>query len=113
MAVVSSHTLNGTDGTHAGGIAVSLTRIGDTDPLFVTKVSDPANGSVIINVDGTLTYTPDPNFNGMDSFTYVTEDGNGGSNTATVSVSVGDVNDARGDATWTTNVVTRRGRRTW
>ncbi|WP_425046091.1 Ig-like domain-containing protein [Primorskyibacter sp. S87] len=66
----------------------------DGDPLFVTKVSDPANGSVIINVDGTLTYTPDPNFNGMDSFTYVTEDGNGGSNTATVSVSVGDVNDA-------------------
>ena len=49
MAVVSSHTLNGTDGTHAGGIAVCLTRMGDTDPLFVTEMD--AGGRLSEQVD--------------------------------------------------------------
>lgn len=34
MALISSHTLNGTDGTHAGGIPVRLTRTGDATVLF-------------------------------------------------------------------------------
>ncbi|MFV1602716.1 MULTISPECIES: hydroxyisourate hydrolase [unclassified Phaeobacter] len=40
MALISSHTLNGTDGTHAGGIAVRLTRMGDETPLFSTRMDD-------------------------------------------------------------------------
>ncbi|WP_299149594.1 Ig-like domain-containing protein, partial [uncultured Dokdonia sp.] len=36
----------------------------------VTDVTDPANGTVVINDDGTVTYTPDPDFNGEDTFEY-------------------------------------------
>ena len=42
----------------------------DTDGLAVTEVSDPPHGSVVINPDGTVTYTPDPGFSGNDTFTY-------------------------------------------
>ena len=38
MAVVSSHTLNGVDGTHAGGIAVSLRNLNTGETLFATAM---------------------------------------------------------------------------
>lgn len=38
MAVVSSHTLNGVDGTHAGGIAVSLRNLSSGETLFDTAM---------------------------------------------------------------------------
>ncbi len=45
-------------------------------------------------VGGTsITYTPNANFFGADSFTYTVSDGNGGTATATVSVTVTPVND--------------------
>ena len=47
----------------------------------------------MINVDDTITYTPNTNFNGADSFTYTVIDGNGGSAVATVDVTVTAVND--------------------
>jgi VCBS repeat-containing protein/CshA-type fibril repeat protein len=65
----------------------------DGDPLEVVGTSDPANGVVVINPDGSITYTPDPGFNGEDTFTYTISDGNGGIATATVTVTVGPVND--------------------
>ena len=40
MAVVSSHTLNGVDGTHAGGIAVSLRNLNTGETLFDTAMDD-------------------------------------------------------------------------
>ena len=65
----------------------------DGDPLSVSSVSDPANGSVANNgVD--VTYTPDTDFFGVDSFTYVVNDGTVDGNTATVTVTVTAVNDA-------------------
>ncbi|MEL6791314.1 MAG: Ig-like domain-containing protein [Pseudomonadota bacterium] len=60
----------------------------DGDPLTVTSTTQPDNGTVVINPDGTLTYTPDPNFEGTDTFTYTIDDGNGGTDTATVTVNV-------------------------
>ena len=45
-------------------------------------------------VAGVLTYTPDANYNGTDSFTYTISDGNGLTDTATASVTVIAVNDA-------------------
>jgi hypothetical protein len=48
---------------------------------------------VVNNGDGTVTYTPNSNFNGADSFTYTVSDGNGGSDTGTVTVNVTPVND--------------------
>jgi len=64
----------------------------DGDPLTVTTASAP-NGTVVINPDGTITYTPDQDFNGTDTITYVISDGQGGTDTATVAVTVNPVND--------------------
>jgi ABC-type uncharacterized transport system substrate-binding protein len=60
----------------------------DGDSLMVVSVTQPSNGSVTINADFSLTYTPDAGFVGDDSFTYTVEDGFGGSDVATVAVSV-------------------------
>ncbi len=67
----------------------------DGDPLTVntTPVTAPTNGTLVLNADGTFTYDPDPNFNGADSFVYEISDGNGGTDTATVSITVTSVND--------------------
>ena len=65
----------------------------DEDPLEVTGVSNPPNGSASINPDNTIHYEPDGNFNGADSFSYTLSDGNGGTDTANVSVTVNPVND--------------------
>ena len=63
------------------------------DPLTVSAVTQGTNGAVTFG-GGTVTYTPNPNFNGPDSFTYTVSDGNGGTDTATVDVTVNTVNDA-------------------
>ncbi|HGS5148653.1 TPA: tandem-95 repeat protein [Vibrio parahaemolyticus] len=53
----------------------------------------PKNGTVIVNNDGTVTYTPNDNYHGTDSFTYIVTSG-GVSESTTVSVDVTPVNDA-------------------
>jgi uncharacterized delta-60 repeat protein len=65
----------------------------DGNPLTITSVTQGTNGSVVNNGDGTVTYTPNANFNGVDSFTYTISDGSGGADTATVSVAAAAVND--------------------
>ncbi len=60
----------------------------DGDPLTVTATTSPARGSVVINADGTITYTPSNGFFGTDTFTYTISDGRGGTTTATVTVTV-------------------------
>ncbi|WP_373018656.1 retention module-containing protein, partial [Thiomicrorhabdus sp.] len=65
----------------------------DGDTLSVQSVTQPENGSVVINADGTVTYTPVANYNGTDSFTYVMVDGNGGSDTAVVNLTINPAND--------------------
>jgi len=66
----------------------------DGDPLVVDSLTPPSNGTTVINPDNTVTYTPNANFNGADSFTYTISDGNGGSATATVNVTINAVNEA-------------------
>jgi hypothetical protein len=49
--------------------------LNDKDPdagqtLTATKLSDPANGTVVLNSDGTFTYTPNSGFTGTDTFIY-------------------------------------------
>ncbi|MDD5373141.1 MAG: Ig-like domain-containing protein, partial [Sulfurimonas sp.] len=56
----------------------------------VASVTNGAHGTVAINGDGTLTYTPEANYNGADSFTYTNAEGA----TATVSITVNPLNDA-------------------
>jgi large repetitive protein len=65
----------------------------DGNPLSVTAATAP-NGTIVINADGTITYTPNANFNGTDTITYTISDGMGGFSTATVTVTVTAVNDA-------------------
>lgn len=60
----------------------------DGDPLTVTSIAQPANGTAVINPDGTITYTPNPGFVGTDTFTYTISDGRGGTATATITVTV-------------------------
>ncbi|WP_283939434.1 retention module-containing protein [Pseudomonas sp. R3.Fl] len=64
----------------------------DGDALSVTSAS-ASNGSVTVNADGTLTYTPKANFSGSDSITYTISDGHGGTASSTVAVSVTPVAD--------------------
>ena len=59
----------------------------DGDTLSVDSVTDPANGSVVNN-DTDVNYTPDANFTGSDAFTYPVSDGHGGTDTATVTITV-------------------------
>ncbi len=61
----------------------------DGDTLFLTGFTQPANGTLLDNGDGTLTYTPDAGFSGDDSFTYTISDGTDTA-TATVTVTVAD-----------------------
>ncbi|WP_158548586.1 tandem-95 repeat protein [Parvularcula marina] len=65
----------------------------DGDMLSIMSFSQGANGTVTDNGDGTLTYLGNADFNGTDSFTYTISDGNGGTSTATVNVTVDPVND--------------------
>ncbi len=62
----------------------------DGDTLTLESIeTQPSNGAAQVNpTDGTVTYTPDLNYCGPDSFVYKINDGNGGTATATVNVTV-------------------------
>jgi hypothetical protein len=60
----------------------------DGNPLTVVSNTQPSNGTVTQNADGSFTYTPNPDFCGVDSFTYTISDGHGGTATATVTLGV-------------------------
>ncbi|HHG3048796.1 TPA: tandem-95 repeat protein [Vibrio parahaemolyticus] len=65
---------------------------GDDKVVSLDAENGPKNGTVIVNNDGTVTYTPDDNYVGKDIFTYVVTSG-GVSESATVTVNVTPVND--------------------
>ncbi len=66
----------------------------DTDPegdtQRVTSNTDPSHGTVVVNADGTYTYTPSTDFIGVDTFTYtICDDGTPTAcATATVTITV-------------------------
>lgn len=63
------------------------------DDLTVSITTNVAHGSLVLNADNTITYTPNADYNGADSFTYTVSDGNGGASVATVNLTVAPVND--------------------
>src|SRR5207249_541481 len=63
-------------------------------PLTAIVLTGPDNGTLILNPDGSFTYTPNTDFTGTDSFTYMANDGTNDSNVAIVAIVVGPVNDA-------------------
>ncbi len=80
-------------GTTTAGVPVTLNVLAnDTDiegsTLAVAGASDPPHGAVVINANGTITYTPDPGYSGPDAFGYTATDGSAISNVATVSITV-------------------------
>ncbi|KKC75765.1 tandem-95 repeat protein, partial [Vibrio parahaemolyticus] len=66
---------------------------GDGKVVSLDANNGPANGTVSVNPDGSVTYTPNDNYHGTDSFTYIVTSG-GVSESTTVSVDVTPVNDA-------------------
>ncbi len=66
----------------------------DNDPgkagSIVIKKTDPLKGTVVLNTDGTFTYSPNAGFSGKDSFTYSIQNKEGlQSDPITVTVNVG------------------------
>ena len=62
--------------------------------LTVASKTDGSNGTVTDNGDGTVSYTPNANFNGVDTFQYRATDGTDQSELSTVTVTVDAVNDS-------------------
>ncbi|HGF5257376.1 TPA: tandem-95 repeat protein [Vibrio parahaemolyticus] len=104
-----SQTVNFTVAPVADIVADSVTVVEDTPTIIKVLGNDtfegddkvvsldtnngPANGTVSINPDGSVTYTPNDNYHGTDSFTYIVTSG-GVSESTTVNVDVTPVNDA-------------------
>ena len=90
--VAQSGSASGSEDTPINGTLVAT----DVDNLTLTYTlgAQAANGIVVVNTDGTYTYTPNLNFNGTDSFTFTASDGTIASNTATITLTVAAVNDA-------------------
>ena len=78
------------DGSVTGAIVASD---GDGDALSFTA-GGAANGTVTINANGGYTYTPDADFFGNDAFTVDVSDGQGGTDSVSVAVTVSAANDA-------------------
>ncbi|MCI0581368.1 MAG: tandem-95 repeat protein, partial [Chloroflexi bacterium] len=57
-------------------------------PLTVAALTDPPHGAALPNGDGTVTYVPDPAFDGADAFGYTARDAAGRQASATVTVTV-------------------------
>ncbi|HEU0243889.1 MAG TPA: tandem-95 repeat protein, partial [Candidatus Limnocylindrales bacterium] len=94
----AADTASGTEDTDVVITASDLaTNDADTesDPLTVTGVANASGGTVALDA-GTITFTPDANLCGTDvaGFDYTVEDGNGGSATGHVTISLDCVNDA-------------------
>ncbi len=81
------------DTPFTASLASNDTPSGDGGNVW-SKTTDPANGTVTVTAAGVFTYTPNANFNGVDSFTYTITDADGSTSSATVgTLNVGAVND--------------------
>jgi VCBS repeat-containing protein len=66
----------------------------DISDTVTWSFGDAAHGQVVVNANGTITYTPDENYNGPDSFSYTLTDQHGLSATGVVEIDIDPVNDA-------------------
>lgn len=92
--IARNDTLGLAEDAPATGVSVLLNdEDPDFDPLTITGYTQGSKGAVANAGGGTLSYTPNLNANGTDSFGYAISDGRGGSATATVNVTITPVND--------------------
>ena len=61
--------------------------------MTASLVSNVSSGTLALNADGSFTYSPNPNYNGIDTFSYLANDGGSNSNIATVTITVNAAND--------------------
>ena len=82
----------GTEDTPLGGTLVAT----DVDNATLTYAlgTQAAHGTVVVNADGSFSYTPAQDFSGTDSFTFLANDGAADFNTAIVNLTIAAVNDA-------------------
>ncbi|GEM_PF-2591862 len=92
IAIDDSFSVNEDSNNNAMNVLSNDTDF-DGDDISITVVTQGANGTVDFSVSS-VSYTPDTNFYGEDSFSYTISDGKGGTDSATVSVTVTNVNDA-------------------
>ncbi|QGY40221.1 tandem-95 repeat protein [Pseudodesulfovibrio cashew] len=97
---VTATTGPSVEGTYTEGETIHLTTAdllasdsdADGDILSVASVGSAANGTVSMDEDGNITFTPDDGFFGRATFEYTVEDGNGGTDTATVTLNIAPAN---------------------
>ena len=80
------------DTTNINDGSLTITAV-DSKAISDTNSVETSHGTVKL-VEGTLEYTPDQDYVGDDSFTYTAENSDGNASTATVSVTILNVNDA-------------------
>src|SRR6185312_15533077 len=97
--VAVADTLSATEDTAVTYSAAQLVG-NDTDvdnpnsALSIASVTSGPGGTAVLNIDGTVTFTPAANFNGAATFSYTVTDGTNESAPATVTVNVAPANDA-------------------
>ena len=94
-SVVLTPLTTGIADSDLDGDTLSISNINGTDltPGVAQSIVVP-NGVVNITDQGVISFTPDANFNGQVQFDYTITDGNGGTDTATETITVTPVNDA-------------------
>ncbi len=99
VAAADAFAINEDGGQVAGSVLADNGNGPDFDvendvPLTTTVATDVSNGTLVLNANGTFTYTPDANFEGVDTFTYTLTDSQGESSVGTVTITVNPTNDA-------------------
>jgi VCBS repeat-containing protein len=105
VAMAAAQTITTNEDTIVNGSIVATDVDGDALTYVVKSGSEPQHGSVVLQSNGTFTYTPTANANGVDTFTVLVSDGKGGTAEQVVSVNIAPLNDApsaTGDAGLTT-----------
>jgi|GEM_PF-3259346 len=92
--VAMADAVSGDEDTVIQGNVLTNDSDADADPLTPTLVQGASQGTVVLRDDGSFDYTPDPDFNGVDTFSYQVSDGRETSDTVEVVVTVQPVNDA-------------------
>ncbi len=75
-----------------GSVSLNFTAQDIDGSTTTTATAD--NGTVVVNNDGTITYTPNTDYHGTDTITVTTTDNDGATVTATSTITVNDINDA-------------------
>lgn len=93
----NNHLLSNDSDVDGDTLTVNTTPIASANrsnfSINTTPLSDVNNGNLTLNSDGSFTYIPDLNFNGIDSFIYQITDGNGGTAQASVTIDIAALND--------------------